>query len=147
MRKPKRAVGYVCDIPIPGTDLVISKDFQKQRIKEYAERERIVLAHIYEDENYSEDFTNQPGVISVLNAGRDVDTVLVERVWCLSRKRRELEPFMKTLDDKHLQLVSTSYLWDCLSQQVRHRYMGAWAEIRRDAARELAALKSRKHAA
>ncbi len=147
MNKPRKAVGYVCDIPILGTDLKISKEFQKERIQEYAKRENLELVCVYEDENYREDFINQPGVRDALNCGPTVDTILVERIWCLSRKRKELEPFLKTLDRKRLQLVCSSYLWDCLSQQVRHRYMGALAERQRDAALAVVEKKQGKEAA
>lgn len=128
MKKVKRAVGYVVDIPILGTDLSISRDFQKQRIIDYARRENIELVGIYEDENYREDFMNQPGVKQAMNAGTDIDAVIVERVWALSRKKKDLEPFLRKLDEKGVQLVCASYLWDCLSQMVRHRYMGVLAE-------------------
>lgn len=147
MNKPRKAVGYVCDIPILGTDLKIGKEFQKERIQEYARRENLELVCIYEDENYREDFINQPGVRDALNCGPTVDTILIERIWCLSRKRKELEPFLKTLDRKRLRLVCSSYLWDCLSQQVRHRYMGALAERQRDAALAVVENKQGKEAA
>ncbi len=147
MNKPRKAIGYVCDIPILGTDLVIGKDFQKQRIMDYARRENIALAGIYEDEKYREDFMEQPGVKSVLASGPDIDAVLVERVWSLSRKRKELEPFIRLLDKKRMQLVCGSYLWDCLSQMVRHRYLGALAERQHDAALAVVEKKQGKEAA
>ena len=147
MSKPRKAVGYVCDIPILGTDLVIGKEFQKERITEYAKRENITLAEIFEDEQYREDFMERPGVKAVLAAGPDIDAVLVERVWCLSRKKKELEPLVRLLDKKQMQLASASYLWDCLSQMVRHHYLGALAERQRTTALAVAEQKHGREAA
>jgi len=147
MNKPRKAVGYVCDIPILGTDLKIGKDFQKQRIQEYAKRENIEIVCIYEDDQYREDFLNQPGVKNAINCGPTVDTILVERIWSLSRKRKELEPFLRTLDQKRIQLVCSSYLWDCLSQQVRHRYLGSLGEKLRKESEAQAEQKREKRAA
>ncbi|MEW6439802.1 MAG: recombinase family protein [bacterium] len=132
MKKTRRAIGYVCEIPIPGTDLTISKEFQKQRLQSYARWERIDLVDVIEEDGYHEDFMGRPGIQHILNGPHDVDTVLVERVWCLSRKRKDLEPFLWALDQKRVELRASSYLWDCLSQHVRHRYMGTLAEKRKN---------------
>ena len=145
--KVKKAIGYVCDIPIPGTDLVISKEDQRVRILKYAERENLELITIYEDETFTEDFMNRPGVKKILEYPERFDVLLVERVWCLSRKKKELEPFLKKLDERGVEVVASSYLWDCVSQAVRHRYMGSLAEKRREAARARALAKNGKEAA
>ena len=147
MKKVKRAVGYVCDIPIPGTDMVISKEDQRIRMLKYAEKEGLELACIYEDEQYSEDFMNRPGVQKILDCKENCGLLLVERVWSLSRKMKELKPFISELERKNWELVSSSYLWDCVSQQVRHRYMGALAEKQRQAARAKADSKQGQAAA
>jgi DNA invertase Pin-like site-specific DNA recombinase len=135
MKQVKKAVGYVCDIPIPGTDMVISKEDQRIRMLKYAEKEGLELACIYEDDQYTEDFMTRPGVQKVLNCKENCGMLLVERVWCLSRKMKDLKPFIAELAKKDWELTSSSYLWDCVSQQVRHRYMGALAEKQRQAAR------------
>jgi len=124
MKTKKKAVGYVCAIPVPGAGEVISKEDQRLRIMKYAKRENVELVCIYEDDEYSEDFKTRPGVSKVRDCRELIDMVLVERVWSLSRKRKELEPFLKELDEKNVQLVASSYLWDCVSQQIRHRYSG-----------------------
>jgi len=145
--KAKKAIGYVCDIPIPGTDLVISKEDQRLRILKFAEKENLELIAIYEDEAFTEDFMNRPGVKKILECPERFEVVLVERVWCLSRKRKEIEPFLKRLDARDVELVCSSYLWDCLSQAVRHRYMGSLAEKRRQLAKARALAKTGKEAA
>lgn len=126
MRKMKKAVGYVCDVPIPGTEEVIGKEEQRLRIIKHAEKEGLELACIYEDEGFSEDFASRPGVKKMLSGEENFDLVLVERVWSLTRKRKPLDAFLKELDRRDAQLASTSYLWDFLSQHVRHRYAGAF---------------------
>jgi DNA invertase Pin-like site-specific DNA recombinase len=141
MRKPKKVIAYVCDIPIPGTDEVISKNDQKARILKFAEKEGIEVVNFYEDEKFTENFMERPGVQRVLACNENVDQVMVERVWCFTRSPRELDALMGELDKKGVPLAATSYLWDCLSQQVRHRYMGSTAEK----ARQL--LKQTQHVA
>jgi len=145
--KAKKAVGYVCDIPIPGTDLVISKEDQRLRILKFAEKENLELITIYEDDAFTEDFMNRAGVKKILECPERFDVILVERVWCLSRKRKEIEPFLRRLDGRDVELVCSSYLWDCLSQAVRHRYMGSLGEKRRQLAKARALAKAGKEAA
>ena len=60
--------------------------------------------------------------------------MLVDRVWCFSRKMSELKPFVEELEKNNEQLVSATCLWDCVSQQIRQRYMGSLAEKQRQAA-------------
>lgn len=132
MRKPRKVIAYVCDIPIPSTDEVISKADQKARIMKYAQKENIEVLAIFEDEKYTEDFMTRPGVKAALECKDQYDQVLVERVWCFTRSRKELDALLENLDAKGAQLNATSYLWDCVSQQVRHRYMGTVAEQARE---------------
>jgi DNA invertase Pin-like site-specific DNA recombinase len=120
MKEAKRAIGYVCDIPVPDTDLVISKEDQRFRIMKYAKNEDLELTSIYEDEEYTDDFINRPGIQKILNSRDGIEVLLVERVWCLSRKMKDLMPFLKKLERKNIQIVTSSYLWDDVSQGVRH---------------------------
>ena len=94
MKKVNRAIGYVCDIPIQGTDMVITKEDQRARMIKYCEKEGLELVCVYEDDQYAEDFMNRPGIQKLLDCKENCDTVLVERVWSLSRKMKELKPFM-----------------------------------------------------
>ncbi len=119
----QKAIGYVCDIPIPETDIVITKEDQRIRILNYAQEENLELIGMYEDEEYTDDFINRPGVQNVLNCKEDFEVLLVERVWCLSRKMKELSPFLDQLCKKNIELKTSSYLWDCASQQVRHYHL------------------------
>jgi len=134
MNKLRKAVGYVCEIPIPGTEMVISRETQMANIRNFAKREHIQLVAVVGDA-YSPNFTERLGVKDILKSAGGVDTVLVDRVWCFSRKMAELKPFLEQIEAKNARLVSVSCLWDCVSQQVRHRYMGALAEKQRAVAR------------
>ncbi len=135
MKKMKRAIGYVCDVPVVGSDLVISKEDQRLRILKYAEKENLELVGIYEDDCSGEGCLNRPGVNKVLCCEEAYDLVLVERVWAMSRKMKDLEPVLDKLDARRVPLVCTSQLWDCVSQQVRHRYGEDLAEKMRQEAR------------
>lgn len=124
MRNQKKVVAYVCDIPIPGTEEVIGRDEQKARILKHAMREGFEVVAFFEDGEFTPDFRERPGVKEMLAAVGNVDLALVERVWCLTRSPKELDAFMTELEARGIQLAATSYLWDCVSQQARHRYMG-----------------------
>lgn len=134
MNAGKKVIGYVCDVPIKGTDVVITKDDQRMRIVKYAQKENLNLVGIYEDADYQCHVLDREGVKKLMERCGEVDAVLVERIWCFSRKRAELEPLLARLDEKGVTVQTTSYLWDCLSQQIRHRYMGKPGEVLRDKA-------------
>jgi DNA invertase Pin-like site-specific DNA recombinase len=119
MKKTKRAIGYVSDIPVPDTDLVICKADQRVRILKYARENNLEIVAIHEDEECNEAFINRPGVQKILNDRENFDVLLVERVWCMSRKMKELTPFLKKLESKDVQVVASSYLWDDISLEVR----------------------------
>jgi DNA invertase Pin-like site-specific DNA recombinase len=137
----------VCDVPVNGPDLTIKKEDQILRIKKYAEKENIELVGIYEDDGSSMNCLNRPGVNRLLNCNEHYDLVLVERVWALSRKMKEMEPFLKVLESKRVPLVATSYLWDHVSQRVRHRYSEDMVEKCMKEARATVEAKHRKRAA
>jgi len=121
MNKQKKAIGYICDIPVTGTDMIIGKEDQRARLLKYAARENIELVHVVEDDAYTGDFMNRPGVQKVLALLEQHDTVLVERAWVLTRKRKDLMPFLKKIEPRHIKLVATTYLWDYLHQMLRRR--------------------------
>jgi DNA invertase Pin-like site-specific DNA recombinase len=147
MNKVKKAVGYVCEIPVPGTEMVISKESQLAKMKAFAARENIELVGVVEDNAYTANFMERPGVKKIMKGLTGVDAVLVDRVWCFSRKMSELKPFLEEVEQANAQVISATCLWDCVSQQVRHRYMGALAEKQRAAAREKAAARQDQVAA
>ncbi len=148
MKKTGKAIGYVCDIPIPGAGELISKEEQRIRILKHVEKEALELVSIYEDEKHTEDFINRPGVQNVLNCKEDFEVLLVERVWCLSRRMKDLLPFLEKLDSMDVQLVCTSYLWDYASQKVRRRYTEDLGErMRKEAKARAATVRGKRQAA
>jgi len=118
----KQAVGYVCDIQVAGTDIIITKADQRDRIRKYAEKKNIDLIGIFEDEADTPDFLGRPGVQEMLNSAPGYEEVLVERVWALSRETSQIKPFLDVIEKKDAKLIATSNLWDRASQMVRHRY-------------------------
>jgi len=122
MNEQKKAIGYICNIPVTGTNMIISKEDQRARLLKYAGKENIELVHIFEDDAYTRDFMNRPGVQKVLTMLQQHDTVLVERVWVLTRKRKDLMPFLEKIEPRQIKLVATTYLWDYLHQMLRRRY-------------------------
>ena len=147
MRRKKRAIGYVCDIPVVGSPLTISKEDQKLRILKHADKENLELVCIYVDAFFTENPLDRPGVNKVFNTSEEFDVVLVERVWALSSKMKDLKPVLTNLDARRIPLVATSHLWDCVSQRVRRRYSEDPVERCRRAARASLEAKHSKEAA
>ena len=147
MKKVRKAVGYVCSVPVTGSELMVSKEDQRLRILKYAEKENIELVSIFEDENFGEACVSRSGVAKMLNCADAYDAVLCERVWAFSKKMKELEPVLSKLEARKAGLVCTSYLWDCVSQQVRHRFGEDLAEKMHAAARAGVETKHGKKAA
>ena len=141
MKRVKKAVGYVCEVRIPGTDLTISKEDQRARILKHVQKENIDLVCIYEDDDPEVEVLDRPGIREVIDREEPFDFLLVERVWAISRKRQALEPLLRILDRRGVEVQASSYLWDCVSQQVRHRYAGNLAERARKLTRERAEAK------
>ncbi|HUT55800.1 MAG TPA: recombinase family protein [bacterium] len=128
MKRMKKAVGYVCEIPIPGTDQVIGKEDQRARLTKWAEKEGVELITVFEDDAYNKDVMARPGVQKLLSCRERHNLVLCERIWAFARKNKDLEPLLAELDKQDVTLAASSYMWDMVSQQVRHRYAVNLAE-------------------
>jgi DNA invertase Pin-like site-specific DNA recombinase len=122
MNEQKKAIGYVCDVPVTGTNMIIGKEDQRARLRKYAEKENIELVHIVEDDECTRDFMNRPGMQKALGLLQQHDTLLVERAWVLTRKRKDLVPLLEKIEHKQIEFVATTYLWDYLHQMLRRRY-------------------------
>jgi hypothetical protein len=147
MANNRKAVGYVCDVPVANTGMVISKEDQRARILKCAEQENLEIIAVYEDEKYTGEFSNRPGVRKILECSEHFDVLLVERIWCFSRKMKDLKPFLDTIDARCAEVLCSSCLWDCVSQRIRHRYMEPLGERCRREAKTRAAARKRKEAA
>lgn len=122
MKRNKKAVGYVCAVPIPGTKGWVSKEEQKARLLSYAAKENVTLVCVYEDEAYTPEVLSRPGVKEMLACSEPFEAVLCERIWAFGRKNKDVEPLLAELDKREVKLAASTYLWDMVSQQVRHRY-------------------------
>ncbi len=117
--KQKKAIAYFSDIILGQTGDVISREYQKQQIIDYAEKNGIEILGFYEDEIYNEDVLSRPGVKAMLEDKRDYDLILVERVWTISRNWANLKELLTILRLKSVTMEATTTMWDCVSQMTR----------------------------
>src|SRR5512136_2744254 len=80
-RAMKTAAAYVSDVILERTKDVITRETQKELIKQHAAREGFEITAWYEDGVTEGDVLSRPGVQKMLADGSGCDTVLVERVW------------------------------------------------------------------
>jgi len=144
----KKAIAYTSDVILMRTKEVISRETQKELIKKYAAENGIEVVGWFEDEVYDENVLKRPGAQKMLGAIDGCDTVLVERVWSLSRNMATLEKLYAELERKGVRLEAASTLWDIVSQKCRHRFNARvpGAKVARSAAarQEPAVVKIRK---
>lgn len=142
MKRRKKAIGYVCEIKIPGSDKVIDVETQKSAIEDFARQKNLELVDVIVETRADEDLITRPGVIKLLVRHERVDLVLVERIWSLARRKSALEPLLADFDKMGAKLTATTHLWDMVSQQVRHRYYEELAARAKRAAEERTQAKS-----
>ena len=118
----KKAIAYVSDIVLGSTGEVISRDSQKDAIRQHAAESGYEVIAWYEDDVYAEDVITRPGIQRLLACEEEYDAVLVERVWTFSRHWAVVEPFFKEMQRRGHKVESTVTLWDCLSQRSRHYF-------------------------
>ncbi len=118
----KKAIAYVSDIIIGRTGEVISRDAQREPIERHARENGIEIVAWYEDEIYTDDLFSRPGVQKMLACTADCDTVLVERVWALSRNWAEVRRFEQEMEQRGKRLAASTMLWDCVSMMARQFY-------------------------
>jgi len=120
----KKAVAYSSDVIMMRSGEVISRAAQKEAIKQYAAENGIEIAAWYEDEAYEENPLRRPGAQKMLAALNGCETVLVERVWSLSRNVQTLEKLYAELDKHGVRMEAATTLWDIASQKCRHHFSG-----------------------
>ena len=117
-----KAIGYVKDI-CTSTGEVITKEEQKEKIIQYAKLNNVNLIGILEeDDTILESILDRAEVKKILQMAGEIDTVIVERVWCFSRKYGEVVTCLDELYKIGIKIVSALTMWDCTSQKVRHYY-------------------------
>ena len=117
----KKAIAYTSDIILGRTGEVISRKYQKELIRQFAETNNLEIVAWFEDEIYEEDILARPGIQRMLAYDGPCEVFMVERVWALSRKMATLTGFFKLLAQKKIRLETATYLWDCTSQMVRRQ--------------------------
>ena len=117
----QKAIAYTADIILGRTGEVISRAYQKELIRQYAEENGLEVAAWFEDEVYEEELLKRPGIQAMLGYEGPAEVFLVERVWAVSRKMATLAEFFKVLNMKKVKLETATYLWDCTSQMVRRQ--------------------------
>ena len=122
--KNAKALYYLNDIILGQTGTIISRDDQKKRIIEHAEKNGIEIIGFYEDEKFEEDVLSRPGVRAMLLDERSYDFILVESVWALSRNWSMLKKLLKILTLKSVTLETARTMWDCTSQRSRDYFRG-----------------------
>jgi DNA invertase Pin-like site-specific DNA recombinase len=116
----RKAIAYVSDVILGRTGEVISREQQRAAIRQAVQESGVEVVAWFEDEAYNEDVLSRPGIQALLACEERCDTVLVERVWSLSRNWKVLEGFLTELKGRGVRLESTATLWDCVSQMARH---------------------------
>jgi len=118
----KTAIAYVADVILGRTGEVIGREAQKEEIRRHAAENGIEIVGWFEDEAYNEDIETRDGIRALLACDKRSDTLLVERVWSLSRDWQVLEAFLRDLVLRGIKVEAASTLWDCTSQRARHFY-------------------------
>jgi DNA invertase Pin-like site-specific DNA recombinase len=114
------AIAYVADVILGRTGEVIGREAQKEEIRRHAAESGIEIVGWFEDEAYNEDIATRDGIRALLASDKRCDTLLVERVWSLSRDWQVLEAFLRELALRGMKIEAASTLWDCASQRARH---------------------------
>jgi DNA invertase Pin-like site-specific DNA recombinase len=116
----QKAIAYTADITLGRSGEVITRAAQKETIEKYARENHIEIVAWFEDEGASEDIGSRQGVQKMLAQATSCDTILVERVWSLSRNWPRLREFVTQCKARNLQVTATTTLWDCVSQMCRN---------------------------
>ncbi|MBN1656249.1 MAG: recombinase family protein [Deltaproteobacteria bacterium] len=118
----KKAIAYTADIIVGNNGEVIDREFQKARIKQYAEENGIEIIAWFEDEVYNEHLFSRSGLKQMVACDKKCEYVLVERVAAVSRKWVEVKALLAALGTKRRRMECVTTLWDCVSQMVRSHY-------------------------
>jgi len=118
----RKAIAYVSDIILGSSGEVISRESQKEALKAHAVDNGIEIVAWFEDEAYCEELRIRPGISRLLECSEECDCVLVERVWALSRRWKEVQSFLDELSRKGRKLEASTLMWDCVSQAARNFY-------------------------
>jgi DNA invertase Pin-like site-specific DNA recombinase len=126
----KKAIVYVSDVILGQTGEVISCEEQLARVTAHAQEHGIEVVATYRDEVYAEDPSERPGLKAMCVCKSDADTVLVDRVWAISRDWRVVRPLLQGMKDCGVKLECATVMWDCVSQMSRNFFRAKPVELR-----------------
>lgn len=118
----KKAIAYTTNIVLGNTGLVIERALERKRIEEYAKENGITIVAWFEEEVYEENPMARPKLNEALACTEPHELVLMERVWAISRRWREIRAVMNLFEAKNARVECATRLWDCISMMARHYY-------------------------
>ena len=121
----KKAIAYTADIILGNTGTIIERALEKKRIEEYAKENHITIVAWFEEEAYEENPFARPKLKEALAYHEPYDVVLVERVWTISRKWKEVRGVMEAWEAKKARVECATTMWDCVSMMARNHYRPA----------------------
>jgi hypothetical protein len=116
----KKAIAYTTNIVLGNTGMVIEPALQKERIEEYAKENGITIVAWFEEEGYGETPMARPKLREALAYNEPYELVLMERVWAISRKWKEVRGVIELFEAKKASVECATRLWDCVSMMARH---------------------------
>jgi hypothetical protein len=123
----KRAIAYTAEIILGNTGEVVSHEFQKARIEEYAKENGIEIIAWFEEGIYKEHLFAREKLAEMLTFKKPYEYVLVERVAAISRKWTEVKTLLNLFGAKHARMECATTLWDGVSQMARTFYRKPYA--------------------
>lgn len=118
----KTAVAYITDNLICPVQGVEGKEAQKESISRFANENGYEIVAWFEDELCTENVLERPGVLEMLDRKNDASTVLVDKVWSLSRDWSKLSRLYAEMDRRGLKLEAATTQWDGVSQMTRRHF-------------------------
>ncbi|HOO56285.1 MAG TPA: response regulator [bacterium] len=114
-------VGYTCSYA--GGEATVSISASKAAIEEFAAGNELSIKSFYEDSDSNVSPVKRPAVREILNNEREIGTVVIDTVWCISKNRKVLREFLEIMDAEGIKLVVVNdSMMDCASQFVRRWY-------------------------
>jgi hypothetical protein len=121
----KKAIAYTADIVLGNTGMVIERALERKRIEEYAKDNNITIVAWFEEEACEENLSARPKLTEALAYHERYDVVLLERVWAISRKWREVRSVIEAFEAKKVHVEYATTMWDCVSMMARHYFRPA----------------------
>jgi len=125
----KKAIAYITNIALGNTGIVIEPAFEKARIEEYAKENGIEIVAWFEEAGNEENPMARPKLKEAMAYGEPHELVLMERVWAISRKWKEVRGVMEAFEAKGAHLECATRLWDCTSMMARHYNRPTWKRL------------------